>query len=118
MLSKRKKNRHKKEYIKTFIHIKIQQQAKLNYIFKEYVCKFDQTQCEFLRYFSITHRQRRKKISKVYKVKKLSLMATYRTPHPTVTEYTFFFSNCLSLQKSKGSDRQLTHGALNENKSV
>lgn len=91
ILSKRKKDRHKKEYIKTFIHIKIHQQAKVNYILKEYVRKFDQTPCEFLRHFSITHRPRRKKISKVYTVKKLSLMATYRTPHPTVTEYTFFF---------------------------
>ena len=43
ILSKRKKDRHKKEYIKTFIHIKIHQQAKLNYILKEYVRKFDQT---------------------------------------------------------------------------
>lgn len=60
MLSKRK-NRHKKEYIKTFIHIKIQQQAKLNYIFKEYVHKFDHKHTvSFIRYFSITHRQRRK----------------------------------------------------------
>ena len=75
--------------------------------------------CEFLRHFSITHRPRRKKISDVYTVKKLNLMATYRTPHPTVTEYTiFFFSNCLSLQKSKGTNRQLTHDALSEDKSV
>ena len=89
-----------------------------NYIFKEYVRKFDQIHCEFLRYFSVTHRQR-KKISKVYTVKKLSLMATYRTPHPTVTEYTFFFfSQLFESAKIKGSDRQLTHGALNENKSV
>lgn len=99
MLSKRKKQTQKG--IKTFIHIKIQQQAKLNYIFKEYVHKFDQTHCEFLRYFSITHRQRRKKISKVYKVKKLSLMATYRTPHPTVTEYTFFFFQLFESAKIK-----------------
>ena len=46
-------------------------------------------------------------------------MATYRTPHPTVTEYTFFFfSQLFESAKIKGSDGQLTHGALNENKSV